>query len=655
MNVDQCLFGYEDGHRLLASSLPLGEALSLLTELSDLAPSTIFGESEGYWTGLPVASLGRYVLMRTWPAPEMPRPGCVWTHALLIDPLHLELLGDLSVLQSAALRPKKPIDRAKYQERLNIGVPAIHGAEDIAGGHVVETLLSALYGTLTSTIEIHEPGELDSSLFAVWSQQWPRLRRNFRFQTAASRAVKTGGAVRFDVLALLVSAGRYPSRLDDDDSEWLAVAAGDARGESGAGVREFLWRYGRDVRRQRGSFRPLTEIFLLNINRSIDAAAQVFRIISRSFPEPNDALYLKQDLMDGLLAPRAQVGLMAIMLNDESGRDLLFPLPTEKGVARLCTRWPAQPGEIISLLDMTLTREVAGCKLATLIQSALLDVVKTENFWRVSEDRHALQEMVVRDDPAFLMASESLVDNERLAALLVFIPADMPALGAFIDALLFRRNSPELTEAVYDCFSVTAAAAVIARLSDRESNLSPLWRRALLARPGLLFRDDVLGIVSHTHLLSELAEQSGWLTPEVFKSGIKPWFEGLLHAENDIEGEELETLSCFLLILACHSGGEEGLRCVELFFNAVHRRLIHSTLSERASKIIYPYLPDIGWFRNWDLAQRLRIIIAEAFMKHRWEPERYLTLARGKKGRMLLARTIEEMPGGRAYTEADSE
>ena len=51
----------------------------------------------------------------------------------------------------------------------------------------------------------------------------------------------------------------------------------------------------------------------------------------------------------------------------------------------------------------------------------------------------------------------------------------------------------------------------------------------------------------------------------------------------------------------------------------------------------------------------LRFIVAEAFMKHGWEPRRYLTLAKAKKVRMLLARTIEELPGGRAYTESDYE
>ena len=111
MTVEQCLFGYDDGHRLLASSIPLGTEAATLTEMSDLAPGAVFGRSESYWTGVPAPGISRYVLMRTWPAPEMSRPGCVWTHALLFEPSLLEELGDLAALRptpGAALRCLRP-------------------------------------------------------------------------------------------------------------------------------------------------------------------------------------------------------------------------------------------------------------------------------------------------------------------------------------------------------------------------------------------------------------------------------------------------------------------------------------------------------------------------------------------------------------------
>src|ERR1700688_4673813 len=100
MTIEHCLFGYEDGHRLLASSMLLGsEVTSELTLLSDLAPGAHFGSSDGYWTGIPLPQLQRYALMRTWPAPEMPRPGCVWTHVLLVETSLFEDVSSLSRLR----------------------------------------------------------------------------------------------------------------------------------------------------------------------------------------------------------------------------------------------------------------------------------------------------------------------------------------------------------------------------------------------------------------------------------------------------------------------------------------------------------------------------------------------------------------------------
>ncbi|WP_174868524.1 hypothetical protein [Pectobacterium polaris] len=652
MKFDQCLFGYDDGHRLLASSIPLGDELSVLTELSDLAPGTLFGESGGYWTGLPVASLGRYVLMRTWPAPEMSRPGCVWTHALLIEPSLLEEIDDLSVLQSIVIRPEKLADRGKYRTKIETSLSdtASATATELQDVRMVSTLLSALYGSLTTSIDIQRPGELDAPLFAVWSQQWPRLRRNFRFQTAASRAMKTGGSVRFDAFALLVSSETYHARPDTYYPEWLSVAVKDAQLNSVGTLRTFLWHYGQDVRKQRGSFRPLAEIHLLD-NEPQDAAERVQSLISRNFPDEHDALCLKQDLIDGVLVSGAQAELVMSALEDERQGRQIFPLPTASGVERLANLWPSQAEKILLLLQMTVDVQDG---LGALIRPMLLNVSKTEDFWLLSHSQPALQGMMVKSDPAFLLSSERLLDDEWLTPLIAFIPTEVPGLDRFIDALL-RRDNPKLVDAVYERFPVITASSVIARLLDEKENLSPQWKMSLIKRPDLLLQDAILGRVPRTHVLSEIAQQLGWFTPEVFNAGITPWFYALLHAENDIQGEEMEELGCFLLILACHSGREEGLRSVELFFNPIHRGLMDSTLSARATALLVPFLPDIGWFHNWDLGQRLRIIIAEAFIKHRWPPARYLTLARGKKGRTLLAKTIAEMPGGHAYIDATSD
>src|ERR1700726_1813340 len=99
--VQQTVHGYFEGHRLLASSVRLPkDAERLVLLLSDLSGSTGGEQFDPYLTGYPVESAGYYALARTWPAPEMSRPGCVWTHTLLISE---ELLSGL-------IRPESLLD-----------------------------------------------------------------------------------------------------------------------------------------------------------------------------------------------------------------------------------------------------------------------------------------------------------------------------------------------------------------------------------------------------------------------------------------------------------------------------------------------------------------------------------------------------------------
>src|SRR5690349_13495632 len=98
--IDQTLHGYDDGHRLLVTSdrsLP-AEAQRLMLLMSDLSGPQPVSGFDGYLTGYPLPGIPVYAFSRTWYAPEMKRPGCVWTHTLLLkfrDLARLDNLGEL--------------------------------------------------------------------------------------------------------------------------------------------------------------------------------------------------------------------------------------------------------------------------------------------------------------------------------------------------------------------------------------------------------------------------------------------------------------------------------------------------------------------------------------------------------------------------------
>src|SRR5450631_120749 len=105
--IDQTLHGYEKGHRLLASSLPLSpeDDRALLT-MSDLSGSRVADGFLEYITGYMLPSRGYYAIAKTWYATEMKRPGCVWTHTLLIPKLSIRGIRNAEPLLSLFVRPK---------------------------------------------------------------------------------------------------------------------------------------------------------------------------------------------------------------------------------------------------------------------------------------------------------------------------------------------------------------------------------------------------------------------------------------------------------------------------------------------------------------------------------------------------------------------
>jgi hypothetical protein len=98
--VDQLLFGYRDGHQLLAASRTISPRQQ--RELLPHVDASFERSDARQLVGIGVPALDAYLLGAIWPAPERPRPGAVWAHALLIgtDQLaRLPLLGLLTLLE----------------------------------------------------------------------------------------------------------------------------------------------------------------------------------------------------------------------------------------------------------------------------------------------------------------------------------------------------------------------------------------------------------------------------------------------------------------------------------------------------------------------------------------------------------------------------
>ena len=123
------LHGYDNGHRLLASSVLLKNS----TEMSSIAMLSDWSEYLGssnsdssYLTAYSLEDSGYYVIAKTWYAVEMMRPGCVWTHSLLIPFEELNGIDDFARLLPLFVRPDSESSFDKYSSPYlyeNLSIP----------------------------------------------------------------------------------------------------------------------------------------------------------------------------------------------------------------------------------------------------------------------------------------------------------------------------------------------------------------------------------------------------------------------------------------------------------------------------------------------------------------------------------------------------
>lgn len=109
MRIEQMLHGYDNGHRLLAGSILLKSNVNMdmIATMSDWSEYVAKGGGESsYVTAYPLVESSYYVIAKTWYADEMKRPGCVWTHSLLIPFDNLNIIDDFKRISKLFKRPE---------------------------------------------------------------------------------------------------------------------------------------------------------------------------------------------------------------------------------------------------------------------------------------------------------------------------------------------------------------------------------------------------------------------------------------------------------------------------------------------------------------------------------------------------------------------
>lgn len=274
IKVHQALHGYADGHRQLACSisLPTKDARRMLV-MSDVSGPGVTSLGLPYLTGYPLVESGLYALAKTWPAPEMSRPGCVWTHTVLIGFADLAILVSPSAIADLLQRPTTSTPLDMYSTDLVVGPPDHLVARSFSpdASSWFARLASAVYEHPNAQVWARrsEGRDVDDAVLRLWDQQWPRLKRSFRFCTLTSRDRSQEG-MSFDLQLTLGSESssylRLSSAAEDFEATsrstgpWLDDLLHDAQFPQASTLRPFLRKLGADMLGGREAMLPFCSL-----------------------------------------------------------------------------------------------------------------------------------------------------------------------------------------------------------------------------------------------------------------------------------------------------------------------------------------------------------------------------------------------------------
>ncbi len=314
--LDQALFGYRDGHRLLAATGDLApEDRGLLVRQTDHPDAGRARQWDSLLAGCPLPS-GRYAISLTWPAREMPRPGCVWTHTLLLN-AHDLVTCEPSELLRLFRRPAGPDpDLTDYTTPLSTGsLEPIRAAPLSGRAHAWgSTLMWAVYDAPERPVHAAgvdlQDADRHQVLLAVWSAAWPTLRGCLSFIDAPHSERQLPDR-RYDLQ--LHEGSRVAQKAPGErvvrgvpkvsPPPWATRLLAEAVAPDGFAA--FLRTYDGDLGSDRSVLPGLREVYELGVSRDAREAPtrELVAKLAATYPDPLQAPRLKRDVVGYCEAP----------------------------------------------------------------------------------------------------------------------------------------------------------------------------------------------------------------------------------------------------------------------------------------------------------------------------------------------------------------
>lgn len=659
--IRQAVHGYVEGHRELWNSAQLKPRDSKTVLIySDTSSSGLPVGEGGYLTGYPLPESGYYALARTWPAPEMQRPGAVWTHTLFIEFADVARLRDATTLLELFRRPEGMQGTKSEQCQEGVLELAITDAEPLnfatdSDEIWYRQMLVALYRSpdakVVTVCSSNEVARIERNVLTLWSQQWPRLRRAFRFCTLTT-ADRSAPKNAFDLQVVPDSErgirSKFPSATFSQDltaveADWLDHLILDFKHPWVSGLRDFLQQAGSDLTAGRRAFVPLTRLHMVLTSSASghDTWNEAFSLVREiSSGEPSTATQLVLTAAIGSASTLDALGLEFVLSNlTLVDQPQLAANSRTLGVAvwrfsplRLAQLWESGgPGrdvassglDAIELEDLLEGLPLTGEFVNTAFKLRP-ELLTSEAIWSADP---ALATRAMRAAARNVEIAARALDQLIASQALELIPT---AFAEFGNESVWRHLAGALTSRKLPASSLLAWLQIGAKYPGTVAQV-------LTATRGLN-RSALAAIARASH---------PDLVPNDF--GDDPWVVAAQQTDAGAIADDEVYLCSYFLARAFGPRSRNVVGLVELALDTVSSAAATNVLTQSAWQLLAPYLPESHEWQSWDRRQRLLAGVGQVYVRKNLAVDSFGSLGRDTSDFNCVVSAAAKEWGGRGY------
>ncbi len=633
--VEQALHGYSRGHHLLAASIELSKSSQrMMSILSDLSGPEVYDGFSEYISGYPLIEDGYYALAKTWYAPEMKRPGCVWTHTLLIKFDDLKEIQDNSVFLKHFNKPTIKYNNDNYCHSIELFYELNHNSltnYDNITSNKLRYLTWSIYSEDKPVIlPSDSSSEYEKLVLLIWQNLWLKLRCNFTFSTG-SLANRKLGKQTFDIQITPHSLSKSISRSDQasvilDGSQmdasllrypkWVSRVTDEFLHEPNGPLKDFLEDFGATFE-NRAYFSKLAQLYIEADDKNrFREIGNYFTAVQAIFNK-NDGELITKTFLESIFnsfpnrwLAYNDVSLLLQDLSSIKGADKIpYSEPEVKHLLELL--WKSENSKVKELLKELIYKDINQFGQSLLKKYS--QIVEPKKLGLLTEMDLGVCNVLVSLNPKLAMCPEIWHQSKDFQCEIIDC-IDHSVLNSILTREIVESildNSTELLcEQVFKVFGNISVSIFLKWCRQRTEQYDRKvrdWIKLCKYSPETSIEWLASCENLDIRLLALIISVIDPYSKTVNKYGLKPWFKLFQQLPKQISPKIKLTLAQFFLPLSLMRDEAIAKDFAIFSFYPVHKALEQNQFNYEQWKKLERLLPALSWYQSWDKCKRLRL------------------------------------------------